>query len=91
MKQIFLLHYIDVIELACLVHTGKILVKFIFLQVYGPCLRSINYYDSILNYLTAPHILSVITCAQRENVFLLHHSRRTSAKIFGQTTKKVST
>ena len=28
---------------------------------------------------------------RRENLFLLRHFRRTSAKIFGQTTKKVST
>ena len=28
---------------------------------------------------------------RRENLFLLRHFRRTSAKLFGQTTKKVST
>ena len=48
-------------------------------------------YGSISNSLTGiAHFIGVKARAtiRRENLYLLHHFRRISAKIFGQTTKK---
>ena len=85
------MRYIDVIELACSVRTGKISVEFFFLQVYGPSRIKLlllwlyfEFPDGTAHFI-GDNARAII---RRENLFLLRHFRRTSAKIFGQTTKK---
>ena len=84
--------YIDVIELRE-VRTGKILVEFFFLQVYGLVQKLAKKKTNIFPIRTEQHMSFIGDNARatirRKKMFLLRHFRRTSAKSFGQTTKKL--
>ena len=83
------------IELACSVSTGKILVenKTNIFPVLVDQASSIKFLLSWL-YFEFPdgtaHLIGDKARAtiRRENLFLFRHFRKTSAKMFGQTTKK---